>query len=68
MQSDKIETENTSTEQECQKITSLLGSTLKGRFLIGEQIGQGSYGLIYKVQDMKQTQRKLAIKIGSDMN
>lgn len=44
----------------------LCGSCLLGQYLIGRLIDKGSFGQVYSVRDIKNSQEPLVIKISSD--
>ena len=44
----------------------LKGKTVKNNYLVGSQIGQGSFGMVSKVMDKRDVQKRpLAIKVSS---
>ena len=42
------------------------GQLLQGRYMIGEMIGKGSFGLVYAIIDQKKPSRPLVVKIAED--
>ena len=46
--------------------TKLEGSIINERFVVGQQIGQGSYGKVYEVKDIYNIDEPLVIKFSSE--